>query len=438
MSWRDRLRPASFRGVPFSVVTVESEYGRRQVTHQAALVDTPTAEDLGRAADSFQVEGFIVGDDYDQARDELIAAIRDTAGPGRLVHPFQGEKTVIASGFRIREDSAEQRMCRFTVTFGEAGELSQPTDVIDGPNMLAGRADAIQDAAELSFVDKFVATGFPQYVRDAASDTLASLTDYLATPTAFLSETFTESTGLFNTVSGIVGSATDFVSDAVSEYQSVVSTFTDNIGSLLSDPGQLASQVTGMISGIRGVFGSSAGSILSGLLSRFDREGPTPDNPDSPVLPPAPPLQPGDPLPTPSRAQLARNNAATVSLIRQVAVSELAVFAVSQNYETLDTAVEARDVVADLIDEEAETTPDDNVYTQLTQARAEVVRSLPAADQTPAMVVSYTPTATLPALVIAQTLYDNAAVEAQIVSRNRPRHPGFLTGGKPLQVLSDV
>jgi prophage DNA circulation protein len=438
MSWRDRLRPASFRGVPFSVATVESEYGRRQVTHQAALVDVPTAEDLGRAADSFQVEGFIVGEDYDQARDQLIVAIRDTAGPGRLVHPFQGEKTVIASGFRIREDSAEQRMCRFTVTFGEAGELSQPTDVIDGPNMLSSRADAIQDASELSFVDKFVASGFPQYVRDAATDTFTSLTDYLATPTAFLSEAYTDATGVFNTVSGIAGGAIDFVADSVAEYQSFVSTFDDDLGGLLGEPGDLASRVTDLIRGVRNVFGSSAGSILSGLLSRFDREGPTPERPDSPVLPPAPPLLPGDPVPTPSRVQVSDNNAATVSLVRQVAVSELAVFAVSQEYETLDTAVEIRDIVADLIDEEAETTPDDNVYTQLTQARAEVVQSLPAADQSPAMVVSYTPAATLPALVIAQTLYDNAAVEAQIVSRNRPRHPGFLTGGQPLQVLSDV
>lgn len=434
MSWRDRLRPASFRGVPFSVVAIESEFGRRQVTHQAALVDVPSAEDLGRAADSFQVEGFIVGEDYDQGRDQLITAIRDTAGPGRLVHPYQGEKSVIASGFRIREDVAEQRMCRFTVTFGEAGELSQPTDVIDGPNVLASRAEAIQEEAELNFVDKFVASGFPQYVRDSAIDTFNSFSDYLSTPTGFLSEAFTEATGLFNSVSGIAGGAIDFVSDTVSDYQSLVSEFSTDIGGLVGSPGDLASRVTRLIRGVRLTFGPSAGSILSGLLSRFARGGPTVERPNSPVLPPVPA---GTTL-TPSRAQTYANNEATVEIIRQTAVSELAVFAVSQTYDTLDTAIEVRDTVADLVDEEAETTSYDNSYTELTQARAEVVQAIPAPGQSPAQVVSYTPAATLPALVIAQTLYDNAAVEAQIVTRNRPRHPGFITGGQSLQVLSDV
>jgi prophage DNA circulation protein len=436
VSWRDRLRPASFRGVPFSIATIESEYGRRQVTHQAALVDVPSAEDLGRAADSFQVEGFIVGDDYDQGRDRLITAIRDTAGPGRLVHPYQGEKSVIASGFRIREDVAEQRMCRFTVTFGEAGELSQPTEVVDGPNVLASRADAIQEASELSFVDKFTASGFPQYVRDAASDTFTGMSDYLSTPTAFLSGAYTDAVGLFNSVSGIAGDAIDFVSENVSDFQSMVSSFDDGLGGLLGSPADLASRAADLIRGVRGTFGSSAGSILSGLLSLFDREGPTPERPDSPVLLP-PVTEPGV-SPTPSRTQVYNNNQATVALVRQVAVSELAVFAVSQTYDTANTAIEVRDTVADMIDEEAEATPDDNVYTQLTQARAEIVQSLPAPDQSPAQVVSYTPAATLPALVIAQTLYDNAAVESQIVSRNSPRHPGFITGGQPLQVLSDV
>lgn len=434
MSWRDRLRPASFRGIDFSVVVIESEFGRRQVTHQAALVDVPSAEDLGRAADSFQVEGFIVGEDYDVQRDRLIVAIRDTAGPGRLVHPYQGEKSVIASGFRIREDSAEQRMCRFTVTFGEAGELSQPTEVIDGPNVLAGRSDAITEVAEQNFVDEFTTSGFPQFVRDSAVDTFESFSEYLSTPTAFLSEAYTEASGVFNSISGIAGGALTFVSDNVAEFQSLVSGFANDLGSLVGSPGDLASRVTGLIRSISFTFGSSAGSILSGLLSRFDRSGESVNRPNSPVLPPIP----AGITPTPSRARLVGNNAATVTLIRQVAAAELATVAVSGTYDTVDTAIQVRDTVAAIIDEEAEVTPNDNAYTQLTQARAEVVQSLPAADQSPAQVVSYTPVATLPALVVAQTLYNNAAVEAQIVTRNKPRHPGFLTGGKPLQVLSDV
>ena len=422
MSWRDRLRPASFRGVEFSVVTVESEFGRRQVTHQAALVDVPTSEDLGRAADSFQVEGFLVGEDYDQARDELIKAIRDTPGPGRLVHPYQGEKSVIASGFRIREESEAQRMCRFTVVFGEAGELSQPTEMIDGPNVLNGRAEQVKDVAEENFIDKFTTDGFPQFVRDSATSTISGLSTYLATPTAFLQGNYNAAVGIFNSVNGVVGGALSFVSDQVSDFQSLVSDFAGDVSSLVDAPGDLASRITNLISGVRTTFGASAGSILSGLLAYFSR----PDNVDEPVIP------------TPSRSQVIANNSAVTSLIRETVAAELAVVAVTTEYETIDSAVEVRDTVAAVIDGEAEVTTSDDVYTQLTQARAELIQSLPAPDQSPARIVEYVPAATLPALVIAQTLYDDATQEATIVTRNRPRHPGFVTGGQPLQVLTDV
>lgn len=422
MSWRDRLQPASFRGVPFSVRVIESEYGRRQVTHQAAQVDVPSSEDLGRAADVFQVEGFIVGDDYDLGRNALIKAIRDTAGPGRLVHPYQGEKSVIGSGFRIREDVAEQRMCRFTVTFGEAGELSQPAEVIDGPNVLASRATAIREEATLNFVDRFTASGFPQFVRDSAESSLEGLGEYLSSPTAFLSGNYTAAVGIFNSVNGIVGGAVDFVSENVASFQSEVSGFLQDITGLVDSPSDLASRVTRLITGVRSTFGAGSGSILSGLTAYFPR--PTPST--SAALPV-----------TPSRAQVVTNTAAVTDLIREVAVSELAIAAVNTPFETLDDAVEMRDIIADLVDEEAEAASSDALYGQLTQARSELIQSLPAPGQTAAQLVPYTPPSTRPALVIAQTLYGDATQESQIVRRNRPRHPGFIAGGSELLVLSD-
>lgn len=422
MSWRDRLQPASFRGVAFSVAVIESEFGRRQVTHQAALVDVPTSEDLGRAADVFQVEGYIVGEDYDTGRDALIKAIRDTSGPGRLIHPYQGEKTVISSGFRIREDVAAQRMCRFTVTFGEAGDLTQPTEFIDGPNVLASRSAAIQEAAEGNFIDRFTAGGFPQFVRDAATSTLTEFGEYMASPTAFLSGNYTAAVGLFNSINGVAGGAIDFVSDTVAGFQSNVSSFLQDVSDLVDAPGDLASSITGLISGVRGTFGASAGSILSGLLAYFPAKT---SNSSSEVTS------------TPSRAQVVENKDAITELVRETVVAELAVVAVKTPFETLDEAIEVRDTVAELIDIEAETTTSDTLYGQLTQARAELIQSLPQPGQTSAQLVPYTPAATLPALVIAQTLYGDAALDTQIVQRNRPRHPGFIPGGKELLVLSD-
>lgn len=438
MSWIDRLQPASFRGVAFFVKTDEAEFGRRQVTHTAALVDVPTLEDLGRAADVFQVEGYLVGEDYDLQMMELIKAIRDTPGPGRLVHPRYGEKSVGASGFRIRHDNTEGRICRFTVSFGEAGELSQPTESVDAVNVLADRSEMIQEVSEESFVDKFKTAGFPQYVRDAASSSATALGEYLAAPSAFLTGVYTQATDVF----GVVSETADAISETVSGYQLQVSGFLGEISSLVSEPSDLANMFTSLIGGIRGTFGSGAGAILSGILSLFPHDESSTSGSSSgssPSLPGETPTTPGNQIAaTPSRAQVIQNQQAITQIIRQTAVAELAVVAVEKQYDTVQDAISSRDTVAEIIDIEAGQTTSDPVYQQLTQARAELVAGLPSSGQAQANLVSYTAPSTQPALVVAQTLYADAKRDSQIIKRNMVRHPGFVTGGSPLQVLSDA
>jgi len=51
--------------------------------------------------------------------------------------------------------------------------------------------------------------------------------------------------------------------------------------------------------------------------------------------------------------------------------------------------------------------------------------------------VPYSPPVTLPALVIAQTLYGDGSEADQIVTKNSVRHPGFVSGGQTLRVLSN-
>ena len=50
---------------------------------------------------------------------------------------------------------------------------------------------------------------------------------------------------------------------------------------------------------------------------------------------------------------------------------------------------------------------------------------------------SYTPQATLPALVIAHRLYGDATRADEVCVRNNVRHPGALRGGMALEVLSE-
>lgn len=94
MSWKDNLRPASFRGVPFQVDDDEGTFGRRVQVHEYPNRDKPYTEDLGRATRRFTINAYLVGNDFFEARDRLIVAI-DTPGPGTLVHPYYGEVAVL-------------------------------------------------------------------------------------------------------------------------------------------------------------------------------------------------------------------------------------------------------------------------------------------------------------------------------------------------------
>ena len=48
MSWREKLRPASFRGVPFKVVDDKTPVGRRVVVHEYPRRDSSYPEDNGK------------------------------------------------------------------------------------------------------------------------------------------------------------------------------------------------------------------------------------------------------------------------------------------------------------------------------------------------------------------------------------------------------
>ncbi len=98
-----------------------------------------------------------------------------------------------------------------------------------------------------------------------------------------------------------------------------------------------------------------------------------------------------------------------------------------------------RDDIADRLDTEAETVTSDAVYQALGQLRAAVVRDVTARSADLARVIRYTPKATLPALVVAHHLYGDASRADDLIVRNRSiRHPGFVRGGRAIEVLADA
>lgn len=145
-SWRARLRPASWRGVPFQVWGGERIYGRRIHVHEYPFKDDPWPEDLGRRTRSIAVKGFLIGDDVD-AQETSFAEAAEQKGPGELIHPTRGTLTVTLIGLAVSDAWDEGRVVRLAMEFIESGERRFPASIIDGRAEVGGAADLLDKVA---------------------------------------------------------------------------------------------------------------------------------------------------------------------------------------------------------------------------------------------------------------------------------------------------
>jgi prophage DNA circulation protein len=132
IAWRQYLKRASFRGVPFYVDTGVRESGRRTVNHEFPKRNVPYAEDMGRRAREFTVRGYMIvypRDDTDPlrkknyipARDNLIAAL-ETDGAADLQVPLLGILNVVCTRYRVSEEARLGGFCTFDMSFIEFGQ----------------------------------------------------------------------------------------------------------------------------------------------------------------------------------------------------------------------------------------------------------------------------------------------------------------------------
>jgi prophage DNA circulation protein len=150
--WRDRLRPASFRGAGFNVETSGKSSGRRTVLHEYPKRDIPFAEDMGRRAKRFRINGFLIGRDYLTARDKLITAL-EAEGPGILIHPSLPQLEVMCEGYTVEETRERGGYCSFDMTFVEHGvpgfELLNRSDSSGETIEPAATASSTEDSTAL-------------------------------------------------------------------------------------------------------------------------------------------------------------------------------------------------------------------------------------------------------------------------------------------------
>jgi prophage DNA circulation protein len=381
MAWRDQLRPASFRGVPFFVDNASGTAGRRIVLHEYPKRDKPLSEDMGRASREFTLECFVVGPDYMQARDQLLDAL-EKAGPGELVHPWRGSLHVVARPATFRESKDEGGMCTFSIPFVEAGELVYPSS-----RPLSGwSVKSASSGSRLAALDRFLrifgTSGRAGFVGDSAASQLVSR---------------------LQSLSGLSRYAPGGWSGQLSQLSSLAS-------DLVKSPDRLGSSITPIFTGFSG-----AQSVQG--LSQVGSDWVV----DDPIYA------------TPDRLAEAANARALDQFLQVNALCGACDAAVNTSWLSYDDAVSARDSLAKSIEFQEVQASDDVLFRQLVNLRSETVTGITRSAASSPRLVEITPKSVVPALVLAYDMYeDPLAREVQIVGRNKIAHPGFV----PVETLS--
>ena len=394
MSWREDMRPGSFRGVPFYVTQSSGQLGRRNVVNEYPNRDEAYVEDLGLKVRSFTLECFVLGENVFTARDNLEAAF-EKAGAGELIHPWRGRMTVAVTDCRPSESIDQGGRQSWSVTFTQTGENKQPNVRPDTLAKVDAAADEAVAASENDFAETFSVENLPEFVEaDALTQINTVLDSVLAAGRAMLPD-MSVLPAFISNAAGILGKASQ----------------------LMRLPTNLASELAAQMAGILGLGQSplAAFNALKGLFAFSHKAGART---------------------TPARIQLDNNRIAVANLTRRTAIIEAARSSASINFDSRQQSLQVRNTLVEAIEAE-QLTASDNVFNALADLRAAVVADVSTRAADLPKLISYTPKATLPAVILAYSIYGDAKKDADIVSRNRIAHPGFVRGGQALEILSN-
>ncbi len=430
ISWRKDMRPAAFRGIAFETSTRVLNGGRRLVEHAYPQRDGSETEDLGRLPHGIKITAFLFGTDYQVRRDILIDAL-ERSGPGEYTDPWGVHHTVVCKTWTLTETLNQGGYCSFSIDFTQAPARAHHRVVADTGYAVGTAATAASTAAASSFSSVFSLSGVNAFLADA---------------TAVVN-------GLYDQLSDMVQSGVGPVGDLLDAAEDLLS----SVATLSSVPIDFARRVDGLISQAAALFPTAKARflILSGL-NRFGDNIPSPAASGgvyAPAAAPAAAPMPWVPGATPAQVQtaiiaattgqtlsvsdrLAVNRAVLVRLIQDLAFIEQVRAAATATYDNAGAALQARDTLAAALEERLNTA-DDALFAALMALQTAIVSDLTQRAAQLDQLVSYTPTATVPALVLAYRLYGDANQEADIVTRNAIRHPGMIPGGVALSILAN-
>lgn len=437
------LRPASFRGVAFEVNGADFGAGRRVQVHEYPQRDAPYTEDLGRATREVSVEGFLVGADYIEQANRLLAAL-ETAGAGTLIHPWLGAMQVcLKDPARVRFD-AGLGVATVSMSFVESGELAFPSPSSSTQAVSRLAADGLSSAAVSDFAQGFSVADFQSFVSAAAQAQMAAmlgvlgggqLAQILGTATNVsalitqLAACVSNPAQLGTVLAGALGLST--VASTVAAWSGVVKLVIGTVRSAGMQPSATAMATTASVTPSRqrinantiALYGLARQLLLAQAVGMSSLVGSRQDSAQAGLAA----------LTQQDQGTTGEVTVLPTGVVVQTIAGITQPQAVAQKV-TQDTVLTVRDSLLAALDAEA-LLCGDAVYAALQEARTAVYADLTARAQGLEQLALWTPAEVTSALVIAYALYADATRDAEIVLRNGIRHPGFVPP-VPLSVLT--
>lgn len=450
MNWREQLRPASFRGVPFLVKSSDQTIGRRTAVFEYPGRDQPFIEDMGGVAWSDTFEAYVLGADHMEQAARLTEAL-NKYGPGELVHPYLGTRQVQAGEGGVRHSDSEGGQSVFSIKIFEAPPATTPNEAINTDIALQESCDE----AEKSLLDEFDEFFAVEGMTQGLVDELATAYDTAMEAIAPGQDLFAKGQNLWAKGQGYMNIGTSWIAKG----QNWVGRVAD-ITKVFSNPSALGG---GLFYGLRdfmGVFGhvgnsnntpkNSTPSGSAGLSTAPSTPAPATPSLNTPTTPPTPSaekiLDVLHNLPvvedtriepvnlTESRKEQKAMQGALLDLMHSATVIAAAQASSLVEYQDQAQAEQVQEVFIAAIERAQERTSD-TVFQHLEQVRVDLIKDLSSRGAGLPSVTRVTPAHTLPALVQAYRLYGDSRRAEQLVDRNRLSHPGFVPAGQPLEVL---
>lgn len=398
-------KQGALRGVEFEWLGVDGEGGRRVPVVPMVGRDTPGTQDQGADTVVDNVDGFVFGLDWLEKRDALEKEL-NVPGLKTLSHPVVGLITVRVISWRWSQRSNVTERADFSMRFVRLEVESEAIFEVPefSPRQITEARQAIEADAESRWG---LLNRFNEFTQKAVNK-LRAANDALLAAKGRINARF---------------AVADTLAFAIQDLD-------DSLESLLSAPNEIAGKFSNLVLQVFDLIRTGttlknqrAPLIIIDVVRDLAQFGS--DDADRSRT-------------TPQREQLDDTLIAINEDVRAFALigASKALTDPAIEYDSANTASQVRSDMASFFDgvlESEKMTPDafhslSEILSSLSDFLTHRVQQLPS-------VTTYTPPATVPAILIAHELYGDATRAEEIVFRNGIKNPNMVPGGVPLEVL---